>query len=188
MQEDPRVTTGPDPGVRRSKLAATTATTATTAATATTGRSPFSVSLDLGEITGQILDATVPGFADAGAVFALERLMASGERGGGDGEVVVRRLGIRFAGGRIHGPDVIFPAGEVVAFGPGTPYAGCVTSGRAAVFAEPDGKTAERVASRPGGRGDPVPVLVVPGRADDQPRRPHRPPDLRADGRHPGLQ
>ena len=34
---------------------------------------------------------------------------------------------------------------------PGTPYAGCVASGRAAVFAEPDGKTAERVASRPGG-------------------------------------
>jgi Stage II sporulation protein E (SpoIIE) len=162
VPEDPQVTTGPDPGLRRREPAAAPpaaappaiAPTAAIAATAAapTGRAPLRVSLDLDEITGQILDATVPGFADAAAVFALEQLMASGERGRPDGEVVVRRLGIRFADGQIPGTDVIFPAGEVVAFGPGTPCGGCVTTGHAAVFAEPDGKTAERVASRPGGR------------------------------------
>ena len=147
MQEDPHVRTGPDPGVRRGEPPA-----AAPGDSAAPARAPVRVSLDLDEITGQILDATVPGFADAGAVFALERLIASGERGRGDGGVVARRLGIRFAGGQVHGPDIVFPAGEVVAFGPGSPYAGCVATGRAAVFPEPDGKTAERVASRPGGR------------------------------------
>jgi hypothetical protein len=136
--EDPHVTTGDDAAMRPGLPAAP--------------RPPLSVSLDLDEITGQVLEAMVPGFADAGAVFVLEGLIVSGERGGGDGEVLVRRLDGRFAADRFQAPDTVFPAGEVVTFAPGTPFARCVASGSPVIFAAPDGNTTERVASRPGGR------------------------------------
>ena len=70
-------------------------------------------SLDLAGIAGLVLDVTVPDFADAGAVFVLERPLHAGDIGGtGAGDVVARRLGTRLA---LVGQAVTqeaFPAGK----------------------------------------------------------------------------
>ncbi|HLI36865.1 MAG TPA: GAF domain-containing SpoIIE family protein phosphatase [Streptosporangiaceae bacterium] len=119
--------------------------------------------LDLGEIAGLVLEATVPRFADAAAVLVLERLLETGETeapgGRGTeagaapgGEVVARRLGTGFArGGRLV-TDPAFPAGEVLAFAEGTPCARCATAGEPVVFGQPDSQTLERAWRRPDGR------------------------------------
>jgi hypothetical protein len=109
-------------------------------------------SLDLAEIARLVLDATVPGFADAAAVFASEGLIRAGEpvRPGGDCEVTARRLGTRLAYESRPVTQAAFPAGEVIAFDADSPYARCVRGGEPTVFARPDSQTLER--ARPGGR------------------------------------
>lgn len=109
-------------------------------------------SLDLGEIARLVLDAAVPDFAHAAAVFAVERLFQGGEpvRSGSAREVTVRRLGARIAheSGRV--TQASFPAGEVVAFATDSPYARCVRDGKPVIFAHPDSQTLRR--TRPEGR------------------------------------
>lgn len=109
-------------------------------------------SLDLAEIARLALDGTVPGFADAAAVFAVERLLRGGEfeRSGGTCELPARRLGTRIAHESRRVTRATFPAGEVVAFAAGSPYARCVRGGEPLVFTQPDGQTLER--TRPRGR------------------------------------
>ncbi len=70
-------------------------------------------SLDLTEMAWQVLEAVVPGFADAGAVYALEELLSSGNppaQATGT-ELLVRRLCAVFAAGRM-GVEASFPPGE----------------------------------------------------------------------------
>jgi Stage II sporulation protein E (SpoIIE)/GAF domain len=110
----------------------------------------LSVSLDLDEITGQVLDLAVPRFAGAASVFVLEQLVSDGRPGGGDG-VVLRRLGIRHGTGRPEVAEVTFPQGEVLACAPDTTYARCVIHGSPVISADVDWQTVERVAHRPGG-------------------------------------
>jgi stage II sporulation SpoE-like protein/GAF domain-containing protein len=109
-------------------------------------------SLDLAEIARLVLDVTVPGFADAAAVFASEQMIRAGEpvRPGGDRKVTARRLGTRLAHESRPVTQATFPAGEVIAFDAGSPYGRCVRSGEPVVFAWPDSQTLEWV--RPGGR------------------------------------
>ena len=110
------------------------------------------ISLDLAEIARLVLDAAVPGFADAAAVFAVEQLFRAGEpvRADDTCEVTVRRLGTRLAHESRPVTQETFPAGGLIAFAAGSPYARCVRSGEPAVFAQPDSQTLER--ARPGGR------------------------------------
>src|SRR5580700_8227919 len=68
-------------------------------------------SLDLAGIAGLVLDVTVPGFADAGAVFVLEHPLNAGGTGGGG--VVARRLGTRLALVSQPVTQEAFPAGEM---------------------------------------------------------------------------
>jgi hypothetical protein len=108
-------------------------------------------SLDLSGIAGLVLDVTVPGFADAGAVFVLEHALNGGEIGGtGGGDVVARRLGTRLALVSQPVTREAFPAGELTAFAAGSPYARCVRGGEPVIFARPDSQTLER--ARLGGR------------------------------------
>jgi hypothetical protein len=109
-------------------------------------------SLDLAEIARLVLDAAVPGFADAAAVFASEQLIRAGEpvQFGGDCKVAVRRLGTRLAHESQPVTQAAFPAGEVIAFDASSPYGQCVRGGEPVVFARPDSQTLEWV--RPGGR------------------------------------
>jgi hypothetical protein len=113
---------------------------------------PLGVSLDLGEITQLILAATVPRFAGAASVFALDHLLKGGEPAGRPtgGQVVARRLGSRFARARRRDPAAAFPPGDVIAFAADSPYARCVNSGGPVLFSAPDDQTLELV--RPGGR------------------------------------
>ena len=102
-------------------------------------------SLDLAEIARLVLDASVPDFADAAAVFAVERLIRGGEPERSDGarEITARRLGTRIAheSGRV--TRATFPAGEVIAFAADSPYARCVR-GEPVVFDRPDSQTLEQ--------------------------------------------
>jgi hypothetical protein len=96
------------------------------------------------------LDAIVPGFADAAAVFASECLFRGGDpagapsSGGRDvsGQVTARRVGIRFASDGLD--PAVFPFGEVVVFAPGSPHARCVIDGKPVAFTQPDSRTLDR--------------------------------------------
>jgi hypothetical protein len=103
------------------------------------------VSLNLGEVAGLILEATVPRFADAAAVFVLEGVLAGGQLGGrtAGGQVIARRLAAGLARDGRPVPAPAFPAGEIVAFSAGSPYARCVRSGGPVIFRQQDGQLPE---------------------------------------------
>ncbi|HEX6448466.1 MAG TPA: GAF domain-containing SpoIIE family protein phosphatase [Trebonia sp.] len=108
-------------------------------------------SLDLAEIARLVLDASVPDFADAAAVFAVERLIRGGEpqRSDDTSEITARRLGTRIAHESTRVTQASFPAGEVIAFAGGSPYARCLR-GEPVVFDRPDSQTLKQ--ERPAGR------------------------------------
>jgi hypothetical protein len=103
-------------------------------------------SLDLSEMAWHILEAVVPGFADAAGVYALEELLSSGSPASQvpGSELLVRRLGSASAAGKM-GAEAGFPPGEVIAFAPGSPYARSVLERTPVIFAQPDGATLQRV-------------------------------------------
>ncbi len=86
----------------------------------------FGATLDLAETARQIIDVTVPRFADACAVYVLERPASGGERAGL--EVVARRLATGAARGTGPTAAEALPDGEVTVFADGTPCARCVTT------------------------------------------------------------
>ncbi|WP_165959199.1 PP2C family protein-serine/threonine phosphatase [Actinomadura sp. KC345] len=92
--------------------------------------------LDLHRTAGEIVAVTVPRFADAGAIYVLERLLADDDRpaAGGGGSVVVRRLAIAFAEDDPGGWSREFPVNEVIVYPPSTPYADCLATGRMVEF------------------------------------------------------
>jgi hypothetical protein len=105
-------------------------------------------SMDLSEMARQILEAVVPGFADAAGVYALEELLLSSGNpatAAPGTELLVRRLAALSAAGEM-GPEAGFPSGEVIAFAPGSPYARSVGDRTPLIFAQPDGITLQRVA------------------------------------------
>jgi stage II sporulation SpoE-like protein/GAF domain-containing protein len=107
---------------------------------------PVDANLDLSELAWQILEAVVPGFADAAGVYALEELLRSGSPAtqASGTELLVRRLGSVSTAGRM-GPEAGFPPGEVIAFAPGSPYARSVRDRAPVIFAQPDGTTLQRI-------------------------------------------
>jgi len=117
----------------------------------------FGATLDLAETARQIIDVTIPSFADAGAVYVLQRLMSDGElaQRAGTGPVVARRLAAGFASGREPAAAAGLPDGEVLVFADGTPCARCVTTGRSVLFSGPDDPTVEPADGR----------WILPGRA-----------------------
>jgi GAF domain-containing protein len=102
---------------------------------------------DLADLVQQVLAAVVPGFAGAAGVFVLEPLLGDGrpaEQVPGS-DLVVRRLGTASAvAGRL-AQEAAFPAGEVIAFAAGSPYARCVHDRAPVIFTQPDGKTLQRI-------------------------------------------
>ena len=104
-------------------------------------------STELTDVAGRILDLVVPRFADAAAVYAHEPMLAGGAHASPGGELMLRRIGTRVTR---DGPlmNASFPPGEVVAFAPDSPYAQCAASGNPVMFAQPDGRTLDRVGPR----------------------------------------
>lgn len=125
-------------------------------------------SRSLAEIAALVLDAAVPGFAGAAAVFVLESSPAHGRAAppAGSGGLLGRRLGTRIAG--LAEAHMAFPPGEVLAFAADSPYARCVRDRGPVVFGKPDSRTLDQ--ARPGGRqvlGRYASFLAVPMTADD---------------------
>jgi Stage II sporulation protein E (SpoIIE)/GAF domain len=105
---------------------------------------------DPSRLARQVLQAVVPGFADAAAVFVHEELLsvsAGAEGGVEQGELVLRRLAAGFtADGRRLAVETSFPLGEVVVFASDSHPARCVRNGAPAMFTQPSGATLQRIA------------------------------------------
>ncbi|MFI0373953.1 SpoIIE family protein phosphatase [Actinomadura sp. 1N219] len=134
--------------------------------------------LELHPTAREIVEVAVPRFADAGAIYVLERLLADDDRpateagggggdgGGGDGggPAVVRRLAVAFAEDDPRGWSREFPVNEVIVYPPSTPYARCLATGRMVKFG---GDTVQRTLAHRTGRLiegllDHVSLLAVP--------------------------
>ena len=99
---------------------------------------------------GRVLDAVVPGFADAAGVYVLEQLLSDHDpagqaAGAGPAGLVVRRLAAGSAADGRLVPQAAFPPGEVIAFAADSPYSRCVHGGAPVIFARPDTATLQRV-------------------------------------------
>ena len=111
---------------------------------------PQDATADPARMAAQILDAVVPGFADAAGIYALEQLLSDGTpvrqvTGTGQHSVVVRRLANRSAFADQPAFGAAFPSGEVVALTSGSPFARCLRDGAPVIFARPGGRTLQRI-------------------------------------------
>ena len=127
---------------------------------------------DPARMASQILDAVVPGFADAAGMYALEQLLSDGApvrrvTGAGQRGLVVRRLANRSAIADQPAFGAAFPSGEVVALAADSPFARCLRDGAPVIFARPGG--ADDAADIQGSQDDARPLHIVPGHADDHP-------------------
>jgi Stage II sporulation protein E (SpoIIE)/GAF domain len=109
--------------------------------------------LDLSRTAAEVVDAAVPGFADAATVFVAERLLAADEVAAPvDGQgIVVRRLASLVAGqpaATTHGP---LTPGEVVVLGPEAASLRAMVTGQPVVTDHLDPDTSRRISRRPGG-------------------------------------
>jgi hypothetical protein len=111
---------------------------------------PPDVTPDPARLGWQVLQAMVPGFAGAAAVFVLEELLGAGNHAGqvtgteGAG-LVARRIA---AGSAVDGrlaPRDFFPLGEVVAFAADSPCTRCMRDGAPVIFTKPGGPTARGI-------------------------------------------
>ncbi|TDB75546.1 GAF domain-containing protein [Actinomadura sp. KC216] len=134
--------------------------------------------LELHPTAREIVEVAVPRFADAGAIYVLERLLADDDRPApgekadrsGDGAAdddrpaVVRRLAVAFAEDDPRGWAREFPVNEVIVYPPTTPYARCLATGRMVEFG---GDTVQKTLAHRTGRLvegllDHVSLLAVP--------------------------
>src|SRR3984957_8830917 len=111
---------------------------------------PQDATSDPARMAAQILDAVVPGFADAAGIYALEQLLSDGapvRRGTGARQhgVVVRRLATRSAFADQPAFGAAFPSGEVVALTADSAFARCLRDGAPVIFARPRGRTMQRI-------------------------------------------
>jgi hypothetical protein len=111
-------------------------------------------SLDLTQTASEVVDAAVPGFADAAMLYAAERLLAGGDLPSSQGgpRAAVRRLAARMAGRDATAADNPVPPGEILVLGPDEPGARTMATGEPILFDRLDGETTARIARTPGAR------------------------------------
>ena len=110
-------------------------------------------SLDLAQTASEVVQAAVPGFADAAVIYAAERLLAAGEVGSpeaGHG-AAVRRLAARLVGEDEAVTGRLLPSGEVLFLGADTPRSQAMATSEPVLSDHIDGESAERLARHPGG-------------------------------------
>ncbi len=110
--------------------------------------------LDLTRTAREVTEVVVPEFADAAAVFVLERLLTAEEPmlDEASSSALVRRLAARLAGQPAAVTDNLLRPGEAFLFGAESPSYRAMTSGSPVVTGYLDRETADRLARRPGGR------------------------------------
>jgi hypothetical protein len=111
---------------------------------------PPDATADPARMASRILDALIPGFADAAGIYLLEQLLSDGASSrqparAGQGRLVVRRLATRsVATGQPDSPAA-FPPGEVVALAAGSPFARCLRDGTPVIFTHPGSRSLQRL-------------------------------------------
>ncbi len=109
--------------------------------------------LDLGRTAREAAGVAVPGFADAAAIFAPERMLAAGEPAWQQsGHAAVRRLAARLAGQPQAVTDKLLRPGETFVIDKNSPSFRAMASRGPVVFDRLDAETADRIARHPGGR------------------------------------
>jgi serine phosphatase RsbU (regulator of sigma subunit) len=116
------------------------------------GAARIGTTLDLAQTAGEVADVAVPGFADATAIYAAERMLAADELASArPGEATaVRRLASRLAWPEPRSRGLAHP-GEVLVFTTETPVCRAMATGRPVMFEGLDSESARRLASYPGG-------------------------------------
>jgi hypothetical protein len=107
---------------------------------------------DLPQLAWHVLEAVVPGFADAAGLFVLEQLLSGAlpTEPTKPAEVVARRLGTGAAvDGRLI-PEPAFPPGQVIVFAADSPYARSLHDSAPVFFDQPQGMMLRPIA--PGAR------------------------------------
>lgn len=109
--------------------------------------------LDLTQTAAQIVEAAVPGFADAAVIYGAERLFAADDLTSASAEhrSAVRRLAARLAGQSADVTDSLLRPGDVLVFGGQTATFRAMQTGQPVPFDHLDGESAERLAGHPGG-------------------------------------
>ena len=103
-------------------------------------------------MAAQILDALVPGFADAAGMYVLEGLLSDGSppvrqtAGIGRRGVTMRRLAARSASQPAFG--AAFPSGEVVVLSADAPSVRCLLDGTPVIFDQPGSKGLRRISAQ----------------------------------------
>ncbi len=93
-----------------------------------------------------IVEAIVPGFADAAGIFVLEQLLTGGPASQpADTQIVVRRLATTLTVAGCPIPGAVLPPGEVIAFAADSPYARCVHQRTPVIFTQPGRQTIQRI-------------------------------------------
>jgi Stage II sporulation protein E (SpoIIE)/GAF domain len=105
---------------------------------------------DPARMAAQILEAVVPGFADAAGIYALEQLLSDGApvRQGADAGrhgLVLRRLASRSTIADQSAFGGAFPSGEVVALGSDSTFGRCLRDGAPVIFDRPGGAAMQRM-------------------------------------------
>jgi serine phosphatase RsbU (regulator of sigma subunit)/PAS domain-containing protein len=110
--------------------------------------------LDLTRTAREVTEVVVPEFADAAAVFVLERLLTAEEPmlDEASSSALVRRLAARLAGQPAAVTDNLLRPGEAFLFGAESPSYRAMSTGSPVVTGYLDRETADRLARRPGGR------------------------------------
>jgi hypothetical protein len=111
---------------------------------------PPDATADPARMASRILDALIPGFADAAGMYLLEQLLSDGDASPhpartGQARLVVRRLATRSTAAGQSDSQAAFPPGEVVAFSAGSPFARCLRDGTPVNFAHPGGRSVQRL-------------------------------------------
>ncbi|GAA0390982.1 hypothetical protein Acor_19110 [Acrocarpospora corrugata] len=103
--------------------------------------------LDLGETGRELMDVTVPRFADTAAIMVQDRLVIDGEFPSrpADGSALVRRVAIGVAEEGAQEWLEAFPVGEVTVFPARLPHAQCMTTSKTIMYPELDEETARLI-------------------------------------------
>ncbi|MEZ0077048.1 SpoIIE family protein phosphatase [Planotetraspora sp. GP83] len=105
--------------------------------------------LDLAETSRELVDVTVPRFADVAAVMVQDRLMIDGELPSRpvDGTTLVRRVALAVSS---DDPDAwvsVFPVGEVTVYPAMLPHAQCMATGKPLMYPVLDKESARLIGS-----------------------------------------
>src|SRR5690606_11931343 len=103
--------------------------------------------LDLGQTGRELMEVTIPRFADAAGVLVHDRLVTEGEfpARASDGSAIVRRIAVGTSS-RAEDYHAAFPLNEATVFPAWSPYARCMATAQPILYPRLDAKSAREIA------------------------------------------